>query len=224
MNKSTHEHATLMDNIYRKQRYVYDLTRKYYLFGRDTIIKEMQINPGDHVLEMGCGTARNLILLARKQPNAHYYGIDASSEMLITARQNVNRAGIGDRVFLEAVLAEEVDHQQTFNLDQQFDTIFFSYALSMIPTWRESLQTAMNNLKPGGYLYIVDFWDQAELPGWFSSLLKWWLSKFHVRHEPELLNYLQTMQDQCEGKIEIFSIGRRYAFWSRLQKKKEEWM
>ncbi|HEY0281515.1 MAG TPA: hypothetical protein VGC27_02700 [Rhizomicrobium sp.] len=32
-------HAALMDEIYRHQRYVYDLTRKYYLFGRDRLIK-----------------------------------------------------------------------------------------------------------------------------------------------------------------------------------------
>ena len=34
-------HAALMDRVYRRQRYIYDLTRKYYLFGRDRMIREL---------------------------------------------------------------------------------------------------------------------------------------------------------------------------------------
>ena len=57
-----------MDAMYRWTRYVYDLTRKYYLLGRDRLIDEMELQPGDRVLEIGCGTARNLIRLARQAP------------------------------------------------------------------------------------------------------------------------------------------------------------
>lgn len=34
-------HARLMDRMYRYQRYIYDFTRKYYLFGRDTLIRDL---------------------------------------------------------------------------------------------------------------------------------------------------------------------------------------
>ena len=47
-----------MDRMYRLQRYFYDATRKYYLLGRDRLLNEMDIQPGQHVLEAGCGTAR----------------------------------------------------------------------------------------------------------------------------------------------------------------------
>jgi len=221
MSTTTVKHEELMDNIYRYQRYFYDLTRKYYLFGRDTIIREMPIQKDNHVLELGCGTARNMILLANKHPNAYFYGIDASKEMLITARQNADRAKVGDKIFLQPALAEQVDYQNTFGLEEPFDIVFFSYALTMIPTWRESLQTAFYNLKPGGYLYIVDFWDQKDLPRWFQSLLTWWLSKFHVRYEPELLDYLQTLRPQCESDYIIHPIFKRYALWTCLQKARE---
>ena len=33
-----------MDKMYRHQRYFYDLTRKYYLLGRDRLINEMKIS------------------------------------------------------------------------------------------------------------------------------------------------------------------------------------
>ena len=55
-----------MDRMYRHQRYFYDLTRKYYLLGRDRLIREMKISGGENILEIGCGTARNLIILGEK--------------------------------------------------------------------------------------------------------------------------------------------------------------
>ena len=52
------EHAERMDRMYRYQRHIYDLTRKYYLLGRDRLIDELQPPVGGHVLEVGCGTGR----------------------------------------------------------------------------------------------------------------------------------------------------------------------
>lgn len=212
------DHAVLMDNIYRYQRYIYDITRKYYLLGRDRILREMDVRPGDTVLEMGCGTARNLLLLAKQQPNAYYYGLDASNEMLVTAEQKVKRAGFADRIALRPCLAEEADFNKTFGLDEPFDYIFFSYALSMIPTWEDALQTALNNLKPGGWIYIVDFCDQQALPAWFRKLLTWWLSLFHVKHEPALLKHIQSLQGLDPEHTSIDFIYGRYAFIARLKK------
>ena len=43
--------AVRMDRQYRYQRYVYDFSRKYYLFGRDTLLKDLPIQADDTVLE-----------------------------------------------------------------------------------------------------------------------------------------------------------------------------
>ena len=63
--------STLMDRMYRHQRHIYDLTRKFYLLGRDRLIAALDPAAGD-VLEIGCGTGRNLILAARRYPNARF--------------------------------------------------------------------------------------------------------------------------------------------------------
>ncbi len=81
-----------MDRMYRLQRYFYDLTRKYYLLGRDRLLDEMDVSDGETVLEVGCGTARNLIILAKRRPTANLYGLDASNAMLETARAKIDRA------------------------------------------------------------------------------------------------------------------------------------
>ena len=78
--------AQHMDAIYRYQRYVYDATRKFYLLGRDRLIDELAPPPGGRVLEIACGTGRNLIAAARRYPGARFYGFDISPAMLDTAR------------------------------------------------------------------------------------------------------------------------------------------
>ena len=84
-------HAALMDDVYRYQRYIYDFTRKYYLFGRDRLIRELKPKPGARIIEIGCGTARNLIKMAQTYPDARLYGLDASAEMLRTAEMAIER-------------------------------------------------------------------------------------------------------------------------------------
>ena len=93
-------HGALMDRIYRNQRYLYDFTRKYYLFGRDRLIGQLHLQPGARIVEVGCGTARNLIQIAKKYPSAKLYGLDASAQMLATASQAVAQAGLSGRVKL----------------------------------------------------------------------------------------------------------------------------
>jgi len=207
-----------MDRIYRVQRHVYDATRKYYLFGRDRLIAQMPVRPGDRVLEVGCGTARNLIGLARRHPAARLYGLDASQAMLDTAGMKVSRHGLAERIVLRQALAEDLDAPRMFG-QEHFDVVFFSYALSMIPPWPAALEAALRNLKPGGQLWIVDFWDQAELPLWFRRVLVRWLALFHVHYRPELLDYLQTLVSRSNGTLTLESVGRRYAFLACLTRR-----
>ncbi len=205
-------HADLMDSVYRFQRHIYDLTRKFYLLGRDAMIDRLALRPGDRAIEIGCGTARNLIRIARKYPQAELFGLDASEEMLKTARAKLARRGIRDRVRLIRLLAEQLDPRISFGLDRPFDACIFSYALSMIPTWQESLAAAIRSTRPGGTIHIVDFCDQGDLPRWFARLLKWWLSLFHVAHRPELLTHLQQLHDTGVVRMELRMIYRRYAY------------
>src|SRR5580700_5085304 len=106
MTETGGAHAALMDKVYRRQRYIYDLTRRYYLFGRDKLIRELALKPGEAVVEVGCGTARNLIRIARLYPGAELFGLDASQEMLRTAAQNIAAAGLTGRITLRHGYAE----------------------------------------------------------------------------------------------------------------------
>ena len=206
-----------MDSMYRYQRYFYDATRKYYLLGRDKLIAQMNIQPDENILEVGCGTGRNLIILAKKYPRTNFYGLDASSAMLKTAQDKIDALNLKN-IRLKTALADDFEHRKTFDSEKPFDAIFFSYSISMIPTWKESIANALTNLAHGGSFYIVDFYDQRDLPAWFRGVLKSWLGKFHVQFWNGLLPHLEALEKQGSGKLQITSIARRYAFITKFEK------
>lgn len=173
-------HAALMDEVYRGQRHIYDFTRKYYLFGRDTLIAGLDARPGMRVLEVACGTGRNLAKVAKAWPGVRLFGLDISSEMLKSARAALGadaRLGEGDACAFDpqALLGEPA-----------FERIVLSYSLSMIPDWQGALDHAAGQLAPGGSLHVVDFGDLGGLPRPFQRALRAWLAKFHVAPRADL--------------------------------------
>ena len=68
-----------------------------------------------------------------------------------------------------------------------------SYALSMIPPWREALAHALDVVAPGGALHIVDFGDCAGLPGAFKAALRRWLAAFDVTPRDDLSETLAAL-------------------------------
>lgn len=207
--------AELMDGIYRWQRHVYDATRKYYLLGRDRLIDELAPPPGGTVLELGCGTARNLVLAARRHPQARFFGIDISEQMLESARGSIRRAGLEGRVHVAQGDATAFDTEALFGV-ARFDRVFFSYSLSMIPPWREAMAAGFATLAPGGQLSVVDFGQQERLPGLFRRLLHAWLAKFHVTPRADLSGAVEALAGQHKARFEAGSLYRGYSVWAEV--------
>ncbi len=205
-----------MDRMYRWTRHVYDLTRRYYLLGRDRLIDHIAARPAGRVLEVGCGTARNLRRLHERAPQHTLYGLDVSRAMLATARRALTRAGCAQEVTLQHGRAEEWSPADEFGITGSFDVIFFSYVLSMIPSWPAALGTALSHLAPRGRLYIVDFWDQAHLPNWAGVCLRRWLSLFDVFPRPALIRMLRTLEAQKQLRCSIRPVARRYAYFATV--------
>lgn len=206
-----------MDRMYKFQRHFYDLTRKYYLLGRDRLIAEMRVNEGDHVLEIGCGTGRNLDILARKYPDTKFYGLDASAEMLRNAEKKKESKALRNLV-LKRALAGEFSHLETFNVEEPFNIVFFSYSISMIPEWEDALENSLINLKPGGHLYIVDFFDQRSMPVWFRKPMQAWLRTFHVQFKPDLVPHLRRLEKKGAGRLKVTTLYKTYSFIAEFTK------
>ncbi|WP_034851239.1 class I SAM-dependent methyltransferase [Sinorhizobium sojae] len=209
VQQAANSHARLMDRMYRYQRYIYDFTRKYYLFGRDTLIRDLQAPPGASVLEVGCGTGRNLAVIADLYPEARLFGLDISAEMLATARTKLKRHGRPDTVLR---VADATNFSPASFGEKGFDRIVISYALSMIPAWEKALGAAIDALNPGGSLHIADFGQQEGWPGGFRRLLQAWLRRFHVSPRETLFDVTREEADGRGATLELKSIGRGYAW------------
>ena len=208
---SDSSHGALMDDVYRYQRLFYDVTRKYYLLGRDHLIAGIGAGAEASIVEIACGTGRNLAAIGRRYPGRELYGLDISSEMLRTARGK-----LGDQARLAEADACSFEPEATLGV-AAFDHAVLSYSLSMIPDWEGAITEALRHLKPGGTLHIVDFGDQAQLPGWFKRGLRAWLAKFHVAPRDDLHDVLERAASPSGAKVEWTPLFRGYAQYARVK-------
>lgn len=211
------EQKAAMDATYSFHRHIYDFTRKFYLFGRDRLIRRLAPPPGGTVLEVGCGTARNLIVAAQRWPDARYHGFDISDAMLDTARKSVARKGLADRITLAQGDAGRFDVQALFGLDK-VDRVFMSYTLSMIPPWQEAIAIGASILAPGGELHIVDFGQYERLPALAKRLHFKSLNDFHVFPRRELPAVLKRVAEAEGLVLEFTPLWRGYTWSATLRK------
>ncbi|WP_106795418.1 class I SAM-dependent methyltransferase [Rhizobium sp. H4] len=210
------EHASLMDGMYRYQRHIYDLTRKYYLLGRDSTIRNLDVPEGGTLLEVGCGTGRNMAFAHRHFPTAKLFGLDISQEMLISARKTfATKATIPEFRVADATAFTP----REFGVGG-FDRILISYALSMIPDWERAVDASIAALNPGGQLHIVDFGQQEGLPRWFRSMLQAWLAKFHVTPRPDLREVLEAQAQEHNARLSFETVGGGYAWRAAIISKR----
>lgn len=207
--------AQRMDQIYRYQRYIYNVTRRYYLLGRTTLQNELQPPDGGRVLEIGCGTGWNLIRAARAYPDAQFFGVDASAEMLKTAQRSVEQAKLSGQIILAEADATQL-HSHALFATGNFDRVFFSYTLSMIPAWRDARRGALPLLGKTGSLHIVDFGQCAGLPKLARSALYRWLEQFDVTPRAGLENELQKLCAASGARLTISHPFRGYTTLARL--------
>ena len=155
-------HQERMDRKYRYERHIFDLSRRFFLFGRERAIASLRLQDAGSVLEIGCGTGRNLKLMADRHPALHVTGIDISEQMLKSARAKIAWARLDHRVtLLHGDAVAPTDHKA--------QRILMLYSLSMVPDWQRALTIAIETLALGGILTIVDFGNFGGLPAWLAE-------------------------------------------------------
>ena len=174
-----------------------------------------KVEEGDSVLDIGCGTGRNLALIGRRYVGLRLFGLDAAAPMLEAATARLQAAGVQAR--LERGVAEELEPVALFGHAGGFDHVTISYCLSMVDDPEAAVRAAWRHLAPGGTLHIVDFGDMARLPGWCRTAMTAWLSRFHVRHRPEVERTLEELARTHGGRLERIGICGRYALLLRLR-------
>ncbi|MEP1150585.1 MAG: class I SAM-dependent methyltransferase [Balneola sp.] len=167
-----------VDSYYKFHSKIYDLTRWSILFGRDEIHNHLPSLSGGNlkILDLGCGTGRQLLKLAKRYPNAQITGLDASKEMLEKASVKLNR---NDRIDL---INNSI--QSFLPTADKYDLIFCSYSLSIIKDYSNLFELLKHSMKRHGIISVVDF-DKTP----FESFEKW-MALNHVSVDGKLFKEL----------------------------------
>ncbi|MFU2208564.1 class I SAM-dependent methyltransferase [Solidesulfovibrio sp. C21] len=170
---------------YKWHARIYDATRWSFLFGRDRIVRLAAAALGPRrekplrILEVGCGTGRNLTRLLTTFPAARITGIDLCPSMLARASRATAGHAARVRLLCAPYAPESFDPARA-------DLILFSYSLSMFnPGFDAALDAARGHLAVGGLLAVADF-RRSRFP-WFER----WMGVNHVRMDDHLLPALE---------------------------------
>ena len=207
--------AEKMDAIYRRQRFIYDATRRYYLLGRDRLIGSLKPPLGGAVLEVGCGTARNLIRAAKRYPGRpllRHRHLRGDAQVGADFRC---KGGLRSRVALGQGDATAFQPAALFGRDA-FDRIYISYSLSMIPPWQDALKHAMALLAPRGELHIVDFGEFAGYPALVRHAQLAWLRRFSVVPIPGMQGKIAALAGEAGLTATAERLYGGYAIQMRL--------
>ncbi len=116
------------------------------------LIRQARIQPGQQVLDLGCGTATLTVMVKLAHPDAVVTGLDGDPEVLRIGRAKAEKAGVA--LTLDLGMAYELPYP-----DASFDRVLSSLMFHHLTT--QDKQRAINEvyrvLRPGGSFLVVDY-------------------------------------------------------------------
>ena len=157
---------TELIDLYRKRAPNYDITANlYYLLGyreyahRKKTVAALNLNPGDTVVEIGCGTGLNFPLIQKYVGAAgKIVGVDLTVDMLQKAEERVKRHGWKNVTLVQSDASR-------FNYPAKTNGILSTFAITLIPEYDEIIKKGSEALSPNGRFAILDF-KKPEWPDW----------------------------------------------------------
>ncbi|HUX99974.1 MAG TPA: methyltransferase domain-containing protein [Candidatus Deferrimicrobium sp.] len=113
-----------------------------FQLGLETI-KELNIQNGENILDIGCGTGRLTIEIAKKTLNGLVIALDVNPKMISKAKENLKKSGLTNIQFFSANILH-------FEPKNQFDAVFSNSALHWVQETRALYQKIYDILIPGG--------------------------------------------------------------------------
>jgi len=171
---------------------------------RRKAVERLNLKPGDRVLEIGCGTGRNVPFLREAVgPTGRVYGVDISAGMLAKAQELCDRQHWTNVDLVEGDAAEYV-------APEPLDGAMFGLSYNTMPHHLAVLRHVWNQLRPGGYLVVMD----AKLPpgpgGKLILPFGLWLMKRTMLGNPYIRPWEDVAKLTHDFVMEEFTFGSWY--------------
>jgi len=152
----------------------YDLLNRIISLGLDQrwrrrTIAAMQLEAGDHVLDLATGTA-DLAILSARTHEVRVTGVDPSANMLAVGREKVTKKALDERVTLALGDAQELAYDE-----DTFDACCMAFGIRNVPDRDAALRELRRVVRPGGRIAILELSEPPPgVLGFFARL--------HVHH------------------------------------------
>ena len=186
----------------------YDLVQRWLVHDvpyKHMLIEQAAIQPGQRVIDLGCGTGTLAIMAKQTQPAAEVFGLDADPQMLKVA---VEKAAL-------QVTQVQFDEGMTVRLpypDASLDRVLSSLMIHHLktPDKERTAREIYRVLKPGGQLHVLDFCKPYTL---YGKLLKPFLHEFEEVND-NVDGRLPGIFEQAGLKVEV--TGNYWTFFGDL--------
>ena len=121
------------------------------------LLDHAAIEPGQRVLDLGCGTGTLAILAKEREPEAEVLGLDGDQAILGQARTKGEAAGV--EVRFDHGYSTELPYEDA-SFDRILSTLFFHHLTT--EDKRTTLAESVRVLRPGGEFHIADFTRPAD--------------------------------------------------------------
>ena len=154
MVEATHQEVEKIQKYYAWRASNYDAGAGFEVEHHAEALRLAEIQPGQHVLDVGCGTGRGTVGLAQAVgPEGKVDALDLTQAMLDQARLKLERLGLSGRVQLRQGNARQLPYP-----DGTFDLVYSGYMFDLIPLdgFTPILTEMARVLRPDGKLVLVN--------------------------------------------------------------------
>ncbi len=142
-----------IERVYTTYAGFYDkVFGKVFHEGRESAIRNLNVQPNEHILEVGVGTG---LALPMYPHHCRIVGIDLSEGMLAKAKEKAEALCL-DHVELHRMDAGAMEFE-----DDSFDTVVAAYVVTAVPDYRKVVNEMIRVCRPGGRIVMLNHFSNG---------------------------------------------------------------
>lgn len=204
------DHLARSQDVWDRRSSGYDRDERELARFRNNALDALPLEPGDRVLEIGCGPGTNFErVIDEIGTEGEIVGIDYSPKMVERARTRCKEHGWDNVTVIQT-------DATTFEHDDTFDAVISILALSVLPDKYQAVETLYANTRPGGHLVVFDVRPIPRGLGRVLNPLVRRLLRWYANYNPtgDGESAIQTIYDQTESLDTAFG-GIAYTIAAR---------